>query len=350
MPTSTGKSVVRGRHDNRTGSTETLKILVTGATGMIGRAVCTDLRNKGYQVIAATRNPVSADDPTLGEISTVAVGEIHGTTSWSAALSHKPDAIVHLASRAHVMHELTDKPLASLKTYQRINTAGTLALAEQARACGVSRFVFISTSKVMGEGRPTLDHTPYRFDDPAIPQDAYAISKWEAEQGLNEIASKGDMRVVNLRPPLVYGPFVKANFLRLIGLTLKGVPLPLGSVNNRRSLIYVGNLVSVIEHSLTRPLAARQTFLVSDADDVSTPELIRRIAAARGRKPLLFDLPVDWLIKVGELLGKRAQLERLLGSFVLDTSPVQDQLGWRPPFSMQQGLKQTIDWYRDSKS
>lgn len=310
--------------------------LVTGASGFVGRALVAELVGRGINTRGAVRRAVTLHPGA----ESVAVGEMGNHTDWHEALT---DArwVVHLAARAHVIHETAADPLG---TFRAINTDGTLNLAQQAAEVGVRRFVFVSTLKVNGEGRDT----PYTESDLAAPQDLYAISKWEAEQGLRDIAARTGMEVVILRAPLVYGPGVGANFLRLMQVVDKGWPLPLGGVANRRSLIYLGNLVDAIAACLTHSAAANKTFLLSDGEDVSTPELIRRLAFTLRRPARLFSIPSLLLRPVGALLGKRQAVDRLLGSLAVDSSLIRKELNWSPPFSMGQGLAETAKWYRSN--
>lgn len=245
------------------------------------------------------------------------------------------ETVVHLAARVHMMRESVQDPLAS---YLEINTGATLNLARQAVQSGVKRFVFISTIKVNGEGRDAA----YRETDVPAPEDAYAISKWEAEQGLQRIARETGLEVVILRPPLVYGPGVKANFLRLMKTIQRGWPLPLGAIRNRRSLLYLGNFVDAIRLCVEHPAAAGQTFLLDDGQAVSTPELIRAVARAMGRPARLLAVPVGVLAFLGALLGKRAAVARLTGSLHVDSSAIRSRLGWTPPYSMEAGLAATV--------
>ncbi len=225
-----------------------------------------------------------------------------------------------------------------MRLYRATNTEATLNLARQAAQAGVKRFVFISSIKVNGEGRDA----PYRETDAAAPEDAYAISKWEAEQGLRQIARETGLEVVILRPPLVYGPGVKANFQRLLQMVRRGWPLPLGAIHNRRSLLYLGNFVDAIRLCVEHPAAAGQTFLLDDGEPVSTPELIRAVARAMGRPARLLAVPVGVLEFAGALLGKRAAVARLTGSLWVDSSAIRSRLGWTPPFSMEAGLAATV--------
>lgn len=240
-------------------------------------------------------------------------------------------AVVHLAARVHMMRDGALDPLA---LYREINTDATLNLARQAANAQVKRFVFISSIKVNGEGGDAA----YREIDVPAPADAYAISKWEAEQGLWRIARETGLEVVILRPPLVYGPGVKANFLQLMQWTRKGWPLPLGAIRNHRSLLYLGNLVDAIRLCVEHPAAAGQTFLLDDGEAVSTPDLIRAVARAMGRTACLLAVPVRMIEFVGALLGKRAAVARLTGSLWVDSSLIRSRLNWTPPYSMEAGL------------
>ena len=235
----------------------------------------------------------------------------------------------------------------SLALYRETNTEATLNLARQAVDARVKRFVFISTIKVNGEGRDAA----YRETDAPAPEDAYAISKWEAEQGLQRIAEETGLEVVILRPPLVFGPGVKANFLRLMKTVQKGWPLPLGAIHNRRSLLYLGNFVDAIRVCVEHPGAAGQTFLLDDGEAVSTPELVRALAQAMDRPARLLAIPVRVLELAGTLLGKRAAVARLTGSLYVDASAIRSRLGWAPSNTLQQGLVATVaDWRNCTRS
>lgn len=312
-----------------------MKILVTGANGLVGRALCSVLDQDGAQVIRTVRASTTPWE--------VPVGDINEKNDWRVALSQGIDVVVHLAGQV----PSADSEIgAQANLYQEVNTAGTANLASQCAQHGVKRFVFVSTVKVLGEGK----EEPYRDGDLAVPADAYAISKWEAEQALWQIAAESGMEVVVLRPPLVYGSGVKGNFLRLMQAIDKRRPLPLGCIENQRSLIYLGNLVDAIRVCLTHPRAAGKTFLVSDGDDVSTPELIRRVAAALGRRPWLLPVPISWMRSAGAFVGKKAAVERLLGSLALEMASIREGLGWKPPYTMQAGLEATAQWYRKTKA
>lgn len=307
-----------------------MKVLVTGATGFVGSALCAKLTQSGFAVVPALRDKTCLPDALV-------VGKLDGPTDWRPTLS-VCNAVVHLAARVHVMDDTAQNPLA---LYRATNTEATLNLARQAVQAGVRRFVFISSIKVNGEGRDT----PYRETDVPAPQDLYAISKWEAEQGLWRIAQETGLEVVILRPPLVYGPGVKANFLRLMQLIHQGWPLPLGAIKNHRSLLYLGNFVDAIRLCIEHPSAAGQTFLLDDGEPVATPELIRLLSIAMGRPARLLAVPVGVLKSVGALLGKRTTVTRLTGSLYLDCSAIRLRLGWTPPHTLEQGLVVTVaDW------
>jgi UDP-glucose 4-epimerase len=304
-----------------------MKVLITGAAGFVGRALCGQLAAAGHAVMPTVRC-------RAGIPNEVVVGDIGRSTDWRMALEGC-NAVVHLAARVHMMR---DDAQDSVALYREINTEATLNLALQAADAGVKRFVFISTIKVNGEGRDAA----YRETDVPAPLDAYAISKREAEQGLQRIARETGLEVVILRPPLVYGPGVKANFLRLMQIIQRGWPLPLGAIRNRRSLLYLGNFVDAIQVCIEHPDAAGQTFLLDDGEPVSTPDLIRALARAMGRPARLPAVPVGVLELAGALLGKRAAVARLAGSLYVDNSLIRSRLGWTPPFTMEAGLAATV--------
>lgn len=301
------------------------QVLVTGANGFVGQALRAQLAARGQVVKAAVRRPLPAG---------IVVGELGAETVWSVALADC-DAVVHLAARVHVMRDGAADPLAA---FRAVNVEGTLNLARQAARAGVKRFVFLSSIKVNGEGRDE----PYGEADSATPVDPYAISKWEAEQGLREIAAQTGMEVVILRPPLVYGPGVKANFARLIRAVDRGWPLPLGAIHNRRSLLFLGNLVDAIRLCLEHPAAANRTYLLSDGEDISSPELVRRLARAMGKPARLLPVPAWAFGMAGRLLGKRQEVARLLGSLTIDSRAIRRELGWVPPYTLDQGLALTV--------
>ena len=312
-----------------------MKVLVTGANGLVGRALCSALDQTEGQVVRAVRTSTTPWE--------IPVGDLHKSTDWSEAMGQDTDVVVHLAGQVPLTDNASRVPN---DRYTEVNTLGTANLARQCAQHGVKRFIFVSTVKVLGEGKSE----PYQDADLAVPADAYAISKWDAEQALWQVAAETGMEVVMLRPPLVYGPGVKGNFLRLMQAIDKRRPLPLGAIHNQRSLIYLGNLIDVIRLCVTHPNAAGKAFLVSDGDDVSTPELVRRIAASLGRRPFLLPVPASWMQWAGRVLGKQAAVDRLLGSLCVDISPLREELDWTPPYSMQAGLEATAQWYRKSKA
>lgn len=311
-------------------------ILVTGSTGFVGSALLPVL--PGHNLRRALRQPTADHHP--GDI---VIGNITLSTNWRTALADV-DCVVHLAARTHVLDEHCADALAA---YRQINVEATRNLAEQAAAAGVRRFVFLSSIKVNGEA---TDMRPFTRDDAPQPLDAYGISKREAEDALRRIGADSGMEIVILRPPLVYGPGVKGNFLRLLQAVARGTPLPLASISNQRSLVYVGNLVDAIIACMDAPAAAGKTFLVSDGEDVSTPVLIRKIAAALGRSPRLLPCPPALLRSVARLFGKEAAVMRLTGSLVVDNSALRRELGWQPRYSLDQGLNATAQWYHQGQN
>ena len=312
------------------------KILITGTTGFVGAALCKQLRQENHMLTGATRTADLGAGPERVPLYHIPV--IGPDTDWSQVVSGA-EIVVHLAARVHVMKDRSADPLAE---FRRVNTAGTKRLAEQAAAAGVKRFIFLSTTKIAGELSPL---SGFSENDPARPEDPYGLSKWEAEQALAEISKTTDMEVVILRPPLVYGPGVKGNFLTLFKAIDKGTLLPLGAIQNQRSLIFVGNLADAIVAAATHPSAANQTFLVSDAGTVSTPSLIANIATSLNKKPRLINMPLSLLKLAGTLTGKSGAIQRLIGSLAVDTSKIRALLNWQPPHTMAEGLEITAEWW-----
>ncbi|MCP5367779.1 MAG: NAD-dependent epimerase/dehydratase family protein [Hyphomicrobiales bacterium] len=312
------------------------RVLVTGATGFVGRRLCADLVRRGVAVSAATRNPRLLHD--VHGVDLRAVAGLGAGTDWSGAL-RGVDAVVHLAARVHVMDDRAADPLAE---FRRINAEGTRRLAEDAAAAGARRFVLLSTIKVNGEH---TGDTPFADETPPMPEDPYARSKWEAERALAAVAAATGMEAVVLRPPLVYGPGVKGNFLSLLKLCRKAPPLPLASVRNARSLIFVGNLTAAIAACLEKPAAAGRTYLVRDGEDLSTPDLIRRLAAALDRPARLFPCPPAVLRAAAALAGRSAAAARLLDSLRVDDGKIRRELNWTPPHGVDQGLTETAAWF-----
>lgn len=306
---------------------ETQRILITGSSGFVGRALCARLEAESITFRAAVRNKVQAID--------YEVGSIDGKTDWSEALSNC-DVVVHLAARVHVMDECAADPLTA---FREVNVAGTENLARQAARCGVRRFVFVSSIKVNGE---TTSRVLFSSSDMPAPRDAYGQSKYEAELALARIAKETGMEIVIVRPPLVYGPGVRANFLRLMQIVRRSVPLPMGAIDNRRSMVALDNLVDLLLTCVRHPAAAGKTFLVSDGHDVSTPELVRMLAAAMGKRAFLLPVPPALLAAGAALLGKSAAADRLLGSLQVDMAATQSLLDWQPPVSMPDAIDATV--------
>jgi nucleoside-diphosphate-sugar epimerase len=307
-------------------------VLVTGATGFVGSAFCDTLSLAGYGIRRALRRA------GVARPNDVVVGEIDGNTNWAVALSDV-ECVVHLAARTHVLHDTAADPVAE---YRRINVAGTRRLAEEAARSGVRRFLLLSSVKVNGE---TTTGKPFRESDTPQPEDAYGVTKREAEELLSVIARRAGLETVMLRPPLVYGPGVKGNFLRLMRLIARGVPLPVASVKNQRSLIYVGNLADAMLACLRLPEAAGRTYLVSDGEDMSTPALVTAIGDALGVRARMLRCPVSLLDAGGALLGKSGEVARLTRSLEIDASLIRRELGWTAPFSVSHGLADTARWY-----
>lgn len=305
-----------------------MRILVTGANGLVGTRLVRYLSKSGFFVRAASRR----QDSSVDSAESLTVGSIDESTKWQQALQDI-HAVVHLAARVHVMHDTAADPLAA---FRAVNVAGTLNLARQAAAAGVKRFVFISSVKVNGE--QTEPGRAFTESDLPNPQDPYAISKHEAEVGLRQVAAETGMEVIIIRPPLVYGPGVKANFAALMRAVQRGWPLPLGAVHNQRSLVALDNLVYFIMTCTTHPQAANQTFLVSDGHDLSTAELVRGMAKAAGAPAHLLPVPVWVLSAAGWVLGKGDAVQRLCGNLQVDSSKAHQLLGWAPPVSVAEGL------------
>lgn len=312
------------------------RVLVTGASGLVGEALVFRLLLDGkFEPVATARGATR-----LHGLCTVVPFELTGDQALPAL--DNVQLLVHAAARVHVMN---DDAADALAEFRKVNVEGTLQLARRAVEAGVQRFVFISSIKVNGEF--TLPGRPFTADDRPAPIDAYGVSKYEAEEGLKQIALNSNMEVVIIRPPLVYGPGVKANFLSLLNWLNKGVPLPFGAISNQRSLVSVANLVDLIVTCLSHPAAANQTFLAGDGEDLSTTELLRRLGTSLGKKPLLLPLP-SWLLRsMAMIFGKQAVARRICGSLQVDIGKNREQLGWVPPVSMDKALRQTVEHYLD---
>jgi UDP-glucose 4-epimerase len=318
-----------------TASPDIKKTLITGASGFVGGALCAHFVMRGFNVIGTVRKLPAA--PVTG-VDYRIVGDLDASADWHDVLSGV-QAVVHCASRVHVMREKAADPLLACRA---VNVLGTGQLAREASTAGVSRFVYVSTIKVSGER--TLGR-PFCAEDDPQPEDAYAQSKLEAELTLKDISQNTQMEVVIVRPPLVYGPGVKGNFLSLLRVIQNGWPLPLASCDNQRSFIGLTNLVSLLEKCVTHPAAAGQVFLAADGDDLTTPELLRRVARALGRKARLLPFPPAMLHLAANITGRPGTYERLCGSLQVDTSKTRELLGWSPPSSVDAELARTASWY-----
>ena len=311
----------------------THSVLVTGATGFVGSGLVSRLAAEDVETLACVRRDI---DPMQEGVRDILVAELTAKTDWRQVLAGVK-SVVHLAARVHVMHDTAADPVTA---FRAVNVDGTVNLARQAAAAGVKRFVFISSVKANGES--TQPGRAFTETDAPNPQDAYGQSKHEAEQGLRQLSADTGMEVVIIRPPLVYGPGVKANFAALMRVVQRGWPLPLGAVHNQRSLVALDNLVDFIITCITHPQAANQTFLVSDGQDLSTTELVRGMAQAAGVPARLLPVPV-WALQAGaSLLGKGDAVQRLCGNLQIDTSKARRLLDWVPPVSVEEGLRRAM--------
>lgn len=317
--------------------------MVTGGTGFVGPHLVTALMAAGHQVRLAVRSTADTARSNV-DVERVAVGAIGRETDWTGALDGI-DAVVHAAARAHVMTETAPDPDA---LYRSVNLEGTRSLATAAAGAGVERIVFLSTVKVLGETSPGRR---FAATDPPRPADPYARSKWLAEQALAEVAAQGGPAVTVLRPPLVHGPGVKGNLWRLLALCSRPipVPLPLGAVDNRRSLIGAVNLAHATALAVTAPGLEGGTFLIRDGEDISTPDLVRRLAGLLGRPTLLVPVPTGLMRRTAAMAGKEAAWSRLAGDLTVDDSPFRDTTGWRPPLTLDQGLDDMVQRYCEAR-
>lgn len=318
-----------------------MKAAVTGANGFVGKRVVECFAGRGVSVRAAARGPIDrlpdgavwAPSPDLGP-----------SADWSAVVAGM-DVVVHCAARVHVMNDTAQDPLAE---FRRTNCEGTVALARAAASAGVKRFLFLSSIKVNGEGAPA--NRPYRADDNPQPSDPYGISKLEAEEALFELSRETGLEVVVVRPVLVYGPGVRANFHAMMTVVFKGLPLPLGSIRNRRSMVFVGNLADLVHLAATHLAAPDHVLLVSDGRDLSTSGMLRLLASAMGKPARLLPVPAALMTFAAALIGKKAVAQRLFGSLAVDITPTRDLLGWSPPFTVQQGFAETAEAWLAARS
>lgn len=313
------------------------KALVTGASGFVGQSLCRQLQNSCTEVVAAVRGcMMDTRFANQSYVKTFQVGEIQRDTDWTSALAGV-DTVFHLAARVHVMQENSESPL---EEFRKVNVGGTENLARSAAANGVKCLVYVSSIGV--NGLLTGLEGQFSEKDKPNPHNAYAVSKWEAEQCLLHVAEETGLEVVIVRPPLVYGPGAPGNFEQMLKALAKDIPLPLASVKNRRSFIYIENLVDALILCAMHPAASGQTYLVSDSEDVSTPELLSQLGAAMGHPARLFHCPQTLLKLAGRMMGRTDQIERLAGSLRVDSSKIRRELNWVPPYTLQQGLQMTV--------
>lgn len=308
-----------------------MNILLTGASGFLGRALMSQLSQRESMALAAA---VRSHGLVSGSVIHV-VGDLSADTDWSSAVARQ-QVLIHAAGRAHVIKDEVKDPLAE---YRRVNVAGTLNLARQAAKAGVKRFIFISSIGVNGN----INSRPFTASDQVNPADLYAQSKWEAEQGLWKVQQETGMEIVIIRPPLVYGPHAPGSFGSLIRWIKKGIPLPLGAIHNKRSLVGIDNLVDLVIRCIDHPAAANQMFLAGDGEDLSTTELLRGVAKAMGRPARLIPVPAGLLHLGATLLGKKAMAPRLFGSLQVDISKTCELLSWKPPYTIEEGLRRCFD-------
>ena len=316
------------------------KLLLTGATGFVGKALCSELLRKGEMVFTVQRFV----NHEVENIEVTIVGSIDKNTDWGKAFIDI-DVVIHLAARVHVMHDNASNPL---DEFRKVNVEGTEHLARSAASSGVKRLVYVSSIKVNGEA--TFGLKQFTESDEASPQDPYDVSKWEAEQALHRVAQKTGLEIVIVRPPLVYGAGVKGNFAQMLKMLTNNIPLPLASVNNRRSLVYIENLVDALILCATHPAAKGKTYLVSDGEDISTTDLLHQLGVAMGKPARLFPFPQSLLKLAGRLVSKSDQVDRLLGSLRVDSGKIRRELGWQPPYTVQEGLRRTGERYLNEKS
>ncbi|MBU3588111.1 SDR family oxidoreductase [Polynucleobacter sp. 31A-FELB] len=310
-------------------------LLITGANGFVGRALVEQSAAMGYQVTACTRKPAVFAE----SVHNFVVSDFSHQANVCDALKGV-DVVIHLAARVHVMKDATENPLVQ---YQAMNVDATLALAKQAVTLGIKRFIYMSSIKVNGES--TAIGVPFTPADYPAPSDPYGVSKMQAEEQLLALARLTGMEVVIIRPPLIYGPRVKANFASMMKWVRSGMPLPLGGIHNLRSMVFLGNLIDLILVSVSHPDAKNQVFLVSDDEDISVASLIRKLAAAMHVRTVLIPIPSALLKLAASLIGKRSIAQRLCDSLQVDISKTKSLLGWSPPFTLEQGLAFTVKWY-----
>lgn len=315
--------------------------MLTGASGFVGGALQVRLLADGLHTLRCAQRQLPMQALLSHEYCVAP--SLGPSADWSAALADV-DAVIHCAARVHVMQDRAADPLTE---FRRVNVEGTMSLARQAVTAGVRRFVFVSSIKVNGE--LTCAGEAFHADDEPRPSDPYGISKYEAEEGLLALAKQTGLEVVIIRPPLIYGPGVKANFLSLMRWLNRGIPLPLGAINNQRSLVALDNLVDLLVLCLIHPAAPGQRFLVSDGEDLSTSDLLRRLGLALGRPAHLLDIPQVWIENVGNWLGKPGLSQRLCGSLQVNIDKTRELLCWVPPLTVDQALTRTAIFFQEEK-
>jgi UDP-glucose 4-epimerase len=314
-----------------------VKLILTGSTGFVGKQILEKVTSFDVTVIGRSKPEILTD-------FTFFQANIDANSNYAPALADG-DVVIHSAARAHIMDDKSADPLTA---FREVNTLGTINLAKQAAQAGVKRFIFISSIKVNGEH--TSKDKPFSADDKPSPEDPYGLSKAEAEEQLKKLSKETGMEVVIIRPPLVYGPGVKANFAAMMRLAAKGMPLPFGSIkSNKRSLVSVYNLVDLIVHCISHPNAVNQTFLVSDDEDLSTTQILRQLSFAFGKSGLMLPIPVKLFEITGKITGKSAIVERLCGSLQVDISKTKKMLNWQPPVSLKEGFARTAEHYLNDK-
>jgi nucleoside-diphosphate-sugar epimerase len=313
-----------------------MRVIVTGANGFVGRSTCSALCDAGHDVTALVRRPGGCEPRAHEQV--IADDNFASLSALPAA-----DVLIHLAARVHVMKDSAGDPL---REYRAVNVEGSLNVARAALRAGVKRLVFISSIKALGEGEPGR---PWREDDPPAPADPYGITKLEAEQALAGFGREQGMEVVVLRPPLVYGPGVRANFEQLMRAVERGIPLPLGAIDARRSMVYVGNLADAIRFVATRPEPTSGVFHVTDGEDLSVAQMIRVLAQAFDKPARLLPVPASWLRAAGALTGRTAQVDRLTSPLRMDSTRLRTGLGWTPPTTVAQGIARTVQAFQEAR-
>lgn len=318
-----------------------MRLFITGATGFVGKALVNELCTDSHKVITVVRE--HSDDLPV-EVEQNQVADLSDLSEQNSLIDYikDVDVVIHTAARVHIMDDHVADPLAE---FRKLNVNATFELAKQAARAGVKRFIYLSSVKVNGES--TGNRRPFSEKDDPAPEDAYAQSKLEAEKLLLDLAKTTSMEVVIIRPPLIYGPGVKANFSSMIKIITKGIPLPFGAISNQRSMLAIDNLVSFIKLCMTHPAATNQVFLIADGEDVSTTTLLRQIAVAYMRPPRLIPIPISWMIFLARLIGKQMITDRLFGNLQIDISKARELLGWKPVITLEQQLNKMAEFDRN---